>query len=49
MDISGGDTYAVTWPIITWFGGVPTLGARSLVTIWKFNTALCGQGGGDAV
>jgi len=41
--LSAGDTYAVTWPTITWVGGsVPTLTADDVIEFWKIGSTLYG-------
>jgi hypothetical protein len=44
--LSGGDTYTVTWPTITWVTAVgniaPTLSGNDVVVLWKENTTLYG-------
>lgn len=41
--LSGGDTYTVTWPTMTWVGGsAPTLTAADVIQLWKVGTTLFG-------
>ena len=41
--LSAGDTYAVTWPTMTWVGGsVPTLTADDVIEFWKIGSTLYG-------
>jgi len=41
--LSAGDTYAVTWPTITWVGGsAPTLTAADVIEFWKIGSTLYG-------
>jgi len=41
--LSAGDTYAVTWPTMTWVGGsVPTLTAADVIEFWKVGSTLYG-------
>ena len=41
--LSAGDTYAVTWPTMTWVGGsTPTLTAADVIEFWKVGSTLYG-------
>lgn len=41
--LSGGDTYTVTWPTITWVGGsAPTLTSADVIEFWKVGSTLYG-------
>ena len=41
--LSGGDTYTVTWPTMTWVGGsAPTLTAADVIEFWKVGSTLYG-------
>ena len=41
--LSGGDTYTVTYPTITWVGGTaPTLTATDALVFWKVGSTLYG-------
>jgi hypothetical protein len=41
--LSAGDTYAVTWPTMTWVGGsAPTLTADDVIEFWKIGSTLYG-------
>jgi hypothetical protein len=51
LSIDDGTAYTITWPTITWIGGVapvlPTTGWK-VVTIWKTGATLYGQDRGNA-
>lgn len=41
LHLNGGATWTVTWPVITWIGGVePTLTNADVLTFWRFNGTL---------
>jgi len=43
LHLSGGDTYAATWPTITWVGGSsPALSAADVLQFWKVGGVLFG-------
>jgi len=43
LHLSGGATYTVTWPMMTWVGGsAPTLTATDVIEFWKVGTTLYG-------
>ena len=47
LHISGGSTYTVTWPTITWHGGAePTLTTIDAVLVYKVGSTLYGAYGG---
>lgn len=50
LHLSGGDTYTVTWPTITWVGGsAPTLTALDAIELYKVGTTLYGAYVGSIV
>jgi hypothetical protein len=38
--LSGGDSYTVTWPTMTWVGDEPTLTANDVIVLWKVGSTL---------
>ena len=43
LHLSGGDSWAVTWPTMTWVGGsAPTLTAADVIEFWKVGLTLYG-------
>ena len=43
LHLSGGDTYSVTWPTMTWVGGsAPTLTSADVIEFWKVGATLYG-------
>lgn len=43
LHISGGDTYTVTWPTMTWVGGgEPTLTSGDAIGVYKIGSTLYG-------
>jgi len=43
VHITGGDTYTVTWPTMTWVGGsAPALTAADVIEFWKVGSTLYG-------
>jgi hypothetical protein len=46
LRLSGGDTYAVTWPTMTWVttagNAAPTLGGSDVVVLWQESTVVYG-------
>lgn len=47
LHLSGGDTYTVTWPTMTWWGGAaPSLTSADAITIYKKGSTLYGIYGG---
>lgn len=48
LHIFNGDTYALTWPTMSWMGGAaPSLSTHSVVVIWKYGATLYGSFLGD--
>ena len=47
--ITGGDSWSITWPTMTWIGGsVPTLAAETHVELLQVGATLYGYHAGDA-
>lgn len=46
LRLAGGDTYAVTWPTMTWVtsagNSAPTLGGSDVVVLWQESTVVYG-------
>ena len=47
LHLTGGGSYVITWPTMTWVNGVPTLGANDVITFWKIGSVLYGAHVGD--
>lgn len=50
LHLSGGETYAATWPAMTWVGGsAPALTAKDVITFWKEGVTIYGAYVGSIV
>ncbi len=50
LHLSGGDTYTVTWPTMTWVGGsAPTLTADDVLVVWQKDATVYGNYLGSVV